>query len=104
MVKIPFIHLDLTLAAVNFVLIFHPNWPIAYAPALHGRVAQLWPLPDGLAIHSLPKLSHRPLKLGPMPRLAFFPGRGLGEEFLPALTPGVPIHELVMDRLAFFAM
>jgi hypothetical protein len=102
--QVPFVHLDLTLASVNAVLIFHPNWPIAYLPALEGRVVQLWPLPEGLAIRSLPKLSHRPLKLGPMPRLSFLPGHGLGESSLPALTPDVPIVDLVRDRLASFAM
>ena len=100
--QVPFVHLDLTLAFVNVVLIFHPDWPIAYLPALEGRVVQLWPLPEGLAIHSLPKLEHRPLKLGPMPRVTFLPGYGLGEGY--SANPDVPIADLVRDRLALFAM
>jgi hypothetical protein len=102
--QIPFVHLDLTLALVDFTLIYHPDWPIRYDPALDGRVQQLWPLPEGLTIQALPRLTRRPLKFGPMPRLQFLPGRGLGEEPLPALTPDVPIHELVRDRLLYFAI
>jgi hypothetical protein len=101
--QIPFVHLDLTLASLNVVLIYHPGWPIAYLPALEARVAQLWPLPEGTAIRSLPELNHRPIKLGPMPRLTFLPGYGLGESSLPALTPDVPILDLVRDRCAFFS-